>query len=52
MRDLSIATKLIPTAVMLSRLKEAGRNAAKAFLTAHRSDLNTRSTVDLEEMFG
>ena len=52
MRDLSIATKLIPTAVMLSRLKEAGRQAAKAFLAAHRSDLNTRSTVDMEEMFG
>ncbi|WP_298906224.1 patatin-like phospholipase family protein [uncultured Aliiroseovarius sp.] len=52
MRDLSIATKLIPTAVMLSRLKEAGRKAAEAFLAAHRSDLNTRSTVDLEEMFG
>ncbi|WP_424939874.1 patatin-like phospholipase family protein [Aliiroseovarius sp. S253] len=52
MRDLSIATKLIPTAVMLTRMKEAGRNAAKAFLSAHRGDLNTRSTVNLEDMFG
>lgn len=51
MRDLSVATKLIPSAVTLHRLKEAGRASADAFLDAHRGDLNTRSTVDLEEMF-
>ena len=52
MRDLSTATKLVPSAVMLGRLKDAGRDAADHFLNEHRVDLNTRSTVDLEEMFG
>ncbi|WP_371168696.1 patatin-like phospholipase family protein [Aliiroseovarius sp. 2305UL8-7] len=52
MRDLSTATKLVPSAVMMGRLKEAGRNAADQFLNTHRADLNMNSTVDLEEMFG
>ncbi|MCK8462299.1 patatin-like phospholipase family protein [Aliiroseovarius sp. S1339] len=51
MRDLSTATKLVPSTVMLHRLKAAGRAAAGAFLDSHRDDLNTRGTVDLEEMF-
>ncbi|GHE85254.1 alpha/beta hydrolase [Aliiroseovarius zhejiangensis] len=52
MRDLSTATKLVPSSVTLHRLKDAGRAAAGAFLDAHRADLNLRGTVDLEEMFG
>ena len=52
MNDLNVATKQLPTPVVLSRLKAAGRAAADGFLTRHREDLNLRCTVDLEEMFG
>ncbi|WP_068114720.1 patatin-like phospholipase family protein [Tropicimonas marinistellae] len=52
MRDLSVATKIIPSPVILSRLKEAGRGAADRFLTVHKADLNERETVDLQAMFG
>ena len=52
MRDLSVATKLIPSAVVLSRLKAAGRAAAETFLAAHRDDLGVRASVDLAAMFG
>ncbi|MBW4708846.1 patatin-like phospholipase family protein [Roseobacter sp. YSTF-M11] len=51
MNELSVATKLVPTPFTLSRLKEAGQKAADAFITHHKSDLNTRSSVDLVEMF-
>ena len=52
MRELSVATKLIPSAVVLSRLKAAGRAAADAFLAGHAGDIGARSTVDLEATFG
>ena len=52
MRDLSVATKLIPSAVVLSRLKAAGRTAADAFLAAHGEEIGVRGTVDLAAMFG
>ncbi|GAB5431895.1 MAG: patatin-like phospholipase family protein [Epibacterium sp.] len=52
MTRLSVTTKLIPIPQVLHMLKEAGRNAADAFLAAHRDDLNQRQTVDLVEMFG
>lgn len=52
MRDLSVATKIIPSPVILARLKEAGRAAADRFLAAHKPDLNVRGSVDLEKMFG
>ncbi len=51
MNDLSVATKTIPNAVVMARLKSAGREAADAFLKAHWSDLGQRDTVKLEEMF-
>ena len=51
MRDLSVATKLIPSAVVLSRLKEAGRAAASAFLAEHKGDIGVRPSVDLAAMF-
>ena len=51
MTELSVATKLIPTPVMLARLKAAGRAACEGFLEAHRADLGQRGTVDLDEMF-
>ena len=51
MLDLGVATKTVPSPVILSRLKAAGRAAAETFLDGHRDDLNIRGTVDLEEMF-
>jgi NTE family protein len=51
MNKLNVATKTIPTAVILARLKEAGEAAADAFLKAHKKDLGKRSTVNLTEMF-
>ena len=52
MRELSVATKLVPTALTLDRLKRAGRAAAEQFLEAHFDDIGTRDSVDLAEMFG
>ena len=52
MRDLSVATKTLPTPAVLHRLKEAGRVAADSFLAQHKDDLNHKSTTDLEGMFG
>ena len=52
MRDLSVATKLLPVPQLLSRLKDAGRKAADQFLKDHWSDIGERSTVDMQEMFG
>lgn len=51
MNELSVATKMVPTPFTLSRLKEAGQNAAETFLSHHKADLNKRSSVDLVEMF-
>ena len=51
MNELNVATKTIPTPVILARLFEAGQAAGRGFLKNHKADLNKRSTVDLEEMF-
>ncbi|ABG32271.1 patatin [Roseobacter denitrificans] len=51
MNELSVATKVIPTAYTLAKLKEAGQRAADDFLSVHRDDLNKRSSVDMVEMF-
>lgn len=51
MNELNVATKTIPTPVVLARLFEAGQAAAQVFLKQHKADLNKRSTVDLTEMF-
>jgi len=51
MTELSVATKLTPGPVLLSRLKSAGRAAADAFLSAHKSDLGKRATLNLQEMY-
>jgi len=48
MREMSVATKLMPTPLTLGRLKSAGRRAAEGFLRAHGDDLNRRGTVDAE----
>mgnify|MGYP001800908739 CR=1 FL=1 len=51
MNALNVATKSIPTAVILSRLKAAGEAAADTFLANHKKDLGKRSSVNLTEMF-
>jgi len=51
MNELNVATKTIPTPIVLARLFEAGQAAATAFLAKHKNDLNKRSTLNLEEMF-
>ncbi len=51
MNDLNVATKTIPTPVVLTRLKEAGQAAAGRFLETSKKDLNVRQTADLEAMF-
>ena len=52
MNALSVATKLVPTPPVLSRLKSAGRAAAEAFLARHLDDIGARGSVDLPGMFG
>ena len=52
MNDLNVATKTVPTPVVLARLKAAGRAAMDTFLKAHKFALGRESTVDLQEMFG
>ncbi|RVV99635.1 patatin-like phospholipase family protein [Mesobaculum littorinae] len=52
MRDLSVATKLVPTPSVLAGLKASGRQAAKSFLDNHLEDIGERSSVDLPTMFG
>ncbi|WP_434287235.1 patatin-like phospholipase family protein [Celeribacter sp. SCSIO 80788] len=51
MQDLSARTKLVPSPLLLSRMKEAGRAACDRFLAAHFDDLGTRASVDLKAMF-
>jgi NTE family protein len=51
MTDLSVATKVVPIGYILSTLKKAGRAATEAFLADHKSDLNKRSSVDVQAMF-
>ncbi len=52
MRELSVATKLVPSPVTLHRLHDAGYAAAERFLAAHRDDLGQGSTVDMAAMYG
>ncbi len=52
MGDLSVATKMVPSPVIIERLRRAGQAAAGRFLDAHMDDLGVRSSVDLEAMFG
>ena len=52
MTDLSVATKLVPNGFFVDKLKEAGRATAHTFLSRHKQDLNSRSTVNLEKMYG
>ena len=51
MSELNVATKTIPTPVVLTRLKEAGQKAAQIFLEQSKADLNVKQTANLTEMF-
>lgn len=52
MRELSVATKLVPSPLVLDRLKRAGRAAAERFLETDFEHVGQRDSVDLAEMFG
>ena len=47
MTQLSVRTKTAPTPLLLYQLREAGREAAEAFLAAHAGELGVAGTVDL-----
>ena len=51
MAQLSVATKLVPSPVVLRALRDAGLAAASGFLDAHGDQLGRGGTVDLAEMF-
>ena len=51
MNELSVATKTVAIPSVLDALKGAGQAAADSFLDAHRSDVDKRSSVDLQAMF-
>lgn len=51
MNRMNVATKMIPTPVILADLFEAGRAAAGGFIETHFDDLGQRDTVDLPRMF-
>ncbi|MEO1177087.1 MAG: patatin-like phospholipase family protein [Pseudomonadota bacterium] len=51
MNELSVATKLIPNAYVIGKLREAGRHATERFLAAHFGDLGDRSTAAVRSMF-
>lgn len=52
MNDLSVATKTVPTAPVLNRLKKAGQAAADLFLERDLEHVGHRNSVDLRAMFG
>ena len=46
--DLGASSKLNAERVFLQMLREGGRQAASAFLSAHLGDIGQRSTADLD----
>ncbi|ARE38417.1 Ferredoxin reductase [Rhodovulum sp. P5] len=50
MRDLSVATKIVASPVILYRLKEAGRAAGDRFLQEIKPRLTRESTLDLDTL--
>lgn len=51
MGDLNATTKMVPTAYLVAKLREAGFAAADRFLKENRSKLNKESSVDLRSMY-
>jgi NTE family protein len=52
MRELSVATKLVPTPGVLDRLRGAGYAAAQNFIETHWDAIGARSSVDLSATYG
>ena len=52
MARLNVATKTVPTRLVIDPLRAAGEVAAQAFIERHLDDLGRRGTVDLRAMFG
>lgn len=52
MRQLSVATKIVPVPAVLHQLHEAGRAAADRFLRDHVDAIGKTGSVDLARMFG
>jgi NTE family protein len=51
MRQLSVATKTVPSPVVMHQLRVAGHRAADRFLAAQFDRIGTESSVDLRAMF-
>lgn len=51
MRQLSVATKIVPNSYVMTSLREAGQRQAKEFLDHHFDDLGKTNSVDLRDMF-
>lgn len=51
MNTLNVSTKLVPTPMLLGKLKSAGRAAAEDFLDSSKQAINVESSVNLVEMF-
>ncbi len=51
MTDLSVATKLMPSASVLRQLRDAGRLAAENFLSGDAGKIGVEGSVTLEELF-
>ena len=50
MRELSVATKMVPNPILLATLKDAGRTAAEQFIKKDAQNIGKTSSVDLAEM--
>lgn len=50
MRELSVATKMVPNPILLATLKDAGRTAAERFIKKDSQNLGVKSSVDLPAM--
>ena len=51
MTSLSVATKMVPTPVVLGQLKTSGHAAADRFLKDHKASIGKTSSINLESMF-
>ena len=52
MTELSVATKTLPSATLIKRLKDAGYAAADTFVAQHLQQIGKQSTLDLADMYG
>ena len=51
MRELGVASKMVPSPSIIMALRDAGRMAAETFLATHRDKLGKTSSVDLASMY-